>query len=67
MKLKEYLEESEYTKLNSNGEGQTLSSIKEVKREIKKSGFKILEINGKLQISDKGVRKYPPVFFICKK
>lgn len=42
-------------------------SIREVKREIQKSGLKILEINKSLQISDKDHRKYPPVSYVCQK
>lgn len=44
-----------------------IPSVNEVKADIASSGLKILEVNGKLQISDKQIRDYPPVFFVCEK
>lgn len=44
-----------------------IASRNEVKKELKKAGFKVLEVNGDFQISNKDIRKYPPVFYICQK
>lgn len=44
-----------------------IPKAKEVTEEIKKAGFTIVEVNGEKQISSTDIRKYPPVFFICKK
>ncbi|MBI4146703.1 class I SAM-dependent methyltransferase [Candidatus Woesearchaeota archaeon] len=44
-----------------------IPSVNEVKNEIARAGFTLLEANGTFQISDKEKRKYPPVFYVCKK
>tara|TARA_Y100000310_G_C20530026_1_gene737950 strand:- start:162 stop:929 length:768 start_codon:yes stop_codon:yes gene_type:complete len=44
-----------------------ISSIKEVKKQIKKAGLELMEANGEFQISKEDVRKHPPVFYIVRK
>jgi ubiquinone/menaquinone biosynthesis C-methylase UbiE len=44
-----------------------ISSEREVRNIINKSGFKIVEINKEFQMFKKDIRKYPPVFYIVKK
>jgi ubiquinone/menaquinone biosynthesis C-methylase UbiE len=44
-----------------------IPTTEEVKQEVTKAGFKILEVNGDFQISAEDIRKYPPVFYACQK
>jgi SAM-dependent methyltransferase len=44
-----------------------IPTIREVEREIRNAGFRILEIADQLQVSKTDVRKYPPVFYVCEK
>lgn len=44
-----------------------IPTINEVKEQVKEAGFKVIEVNEKMQISKSDIRKDPPVFYICKK
>ena len=43
-----------------------IASRSEVRKQLESVGFKILEINGDFQISKTNVRRFPPVFYVCK-
>lgn len=44
-----------------------IPTIREVEHELRETGFSILEISDRLQISKTDVRSYPPVFYVCEK
>ncbi|MBW3020503.1 class I SAM-dependent methyltransferase [Candidatus Woesearchaeota archaeon] len=44
-----------------------IPSIREVKKEITKAGFELLEVCEDMQISKTDERKFPPVVYICQK
>lgn len=44
-----------------------IPTVKEVQEDIKKAGLTLIESDGNRQISKNDIRKFPPVFYVCRK